>query len=429
MAKLRQPISPYRLSSLLRQEKNPKIALQLFLNPNPNPDPNLKPFRHSLLSYDLIITKLGRAKLFYELDQILARLKLETRFAPPEIIFCNVITFYANRRLPDKAIEVYDSIPSFRCLRTAKSLNSLMNGMLLCGEWDHMRRIFYGFERFACPDACSYNVMIRGFRVLGDVDGARKMFDEMRVRGVCPDEVTFGVMMETLCEGFRVKEAFMMNREGREDEVKGVLKEMKRNGCRPDDGTYNALVTGFCKNEDFESALKVLGEMDKRKLKPYLTTCNTLLHGFCKGRMMNEAVDLFQDMPRLGCNPYEVAYRILLNGLLDDLKLEDAATLLDEMIFKGFHPTSGSISKLMDLLIQQGNAKMLSIVLNSLAKGNHVDANTWSMAVSTATHPSSRSDLGALRYRRGLTGLNSILWEESAASKLEHCHSCGGLDV
>ncbi|GAB2234001.1 hypothetical protein Drorol1_Dr00003236 [Drosera rotundifolia] len=84
--------------------------------------------------------------------------------------------------------------------------------------------------------------------------------------------------------------------------------------------------------------------MVKRKLKPYLTTCNTLLHGFCKRRKMKEAVDLFEDMPRLGCNPDEVAYRILLNGLLDDLKLEDTTTLLDEMIFKGFHPTSGSIS-------------------------------------------------------------------------------------
>ncbi|KAL9273085.1 putative pentatricopeptide repeat-containing protein [Drosera capensis] len=76
---------------------------------------------------------------------------------------------------------------------------------------------------------------------------------------------------------------------GRKDEVKRVLKEMKRNGCRPDTGTYNAFVTGYCRDEGFESALKVLGEMVKRKLKPYLTTCNTLLHGFCKGRKMKEA--------------------------------------------------------------------------------------------------------------------------------------------
>ncbi|GAB2234002.1 hypothetical protein Droror1_Dr00003237 [Drosera rotundifolia] len=288
MAELRQPISPYRLSSLLRQEKNPKIALQLFLNPNP--DPNLKPFRHSLLSYDLIITKLGRAKLFNALDQMLSRLKLETRLGPPEIIFCNVITFYANGRLPDKAIEVYDSIPSFRCPRTAKSLNSLLNGMLLCGEWDHMRRIFYGFERFACPDACSYNVMIRRFRVLGDVDGARKVFDEMRVRGVCPDEVTFRVMMEALCEGFRVKEAFMMKRD-----IKRVYR------MRVSEYVFVALIKWLCKVEEVTLAIRVKDEILEKEMEVKPVVYTTLIRCFFGLGGEGEVKGVLKEMKRNGC--------------------------------------------------------------------------------------------------------------------------------
>ncbi|GAB2285743.1 hypothetical protein Dimus_020180 [Dionaea muscipula] len=440
-------LSPFRLSSLLRLEKDPKLALQLFLNPNPNRHPNhtpwsLKPFRYSLLSYDLIIAKLGRAKMFDELDQILSRLKLETRFSPTEIIFCNIITYYSRARLPEKALVMYDQIPSFRCRRSVKSLNTLLNGLLTCSEFDKMRRIFLGIERLACPDAATYNIMMNASRALGDLDCAWKLLDEMRERGVQPNEVTFSTLICALCEGLKLKEALKLKRDmlrdykvrpgyyvyaslikglcgmdeltlavklkdemlenkmemkpaiyttlirslfrsGRKAEASEILEEMKRNGCRPDAVTYNALITGSCEERDFELALRLLGEMNEKGLKPDCVTYNILIHGYCKERKLSEAVDLFEDMPRLGCEPDVISHRILLDGLLDDQRLEGAAALLDEMIFKGYSPHSATTSRFVDLLLQQGNEGLLLIVLNSLAKGNLVDPKSWNMAVST----------------------------------------------
>ncbi|OWM81441.1 hypothetical protein CDL15_Pgr007479 [Punica granatum] len=53
---LPKPVSPSGLSALLRREKDPKLHLRRFQTPTAQYSPE-KPFRHSLLSYDLIITK------------------------------------------------------------------------------------------------------------------------------------------------------------------------------------------------------------------------------------------------------------------------------------------------------------------------------------------------------------------------------------
>ncbi|KAK9204204.1 hypothetical protein WN943_014462 [Citrus x changshan-huyou] len=110
------------LASLLRLQKDPKLALQLFKNPNPNPNDSeahpLKPFRYNLLHYDLIITKLGRAKMFYEMQQILHQLKHDTRVVPKEIIFCNVISFYGRARLLEHAFQMFDEMSSFNVQMT-----------------------------------------------------------------------------------------------------------------------------------------------------------------------------------------------------------------------------------------------------------------------------------------------------------------------
>ncbi|KNA05719.1 hypothetical protein SOVF_187050 [Spinacia oleracea] len=436
MEKLKS-ISPFRLSALLRQEKDPKVALNLFLNPNSNH----KPFPYSLVSYDLIITKLGRAKMFDELDQILSKLKLETRFIPTEIIFCNIITYYARAHLPKSAIQVFDEIPDYRCSRTVKSLNTLLNGLLICREYDNLERVFVGFDWFSSPDVCSYNIMINAYKVRNDMRSAWKVFGEMLERRVRPNEVTFSTLITGLCKSLKVKEALNLKKDmirvykvepslyvyaslikglcetkelslafqikdemldrnvgvdsaiyttlisglfkaGQKEEVDVVLEEMKRIGCIPNTATYNALISGYCAEKRFGLALEVLNEMEEKACKPDVITYNVLIKAYFEEGKIREATDLFEDMPRRGCKPDVVSYRIVVQGLLSGLKLKEVAFILDEMVFKGYSPHLLTVNKFMNLLRGEGNLELLFEVVNSLAKGNHIDTDSWTLAVS-----------------------------------------------
>ncbi|XP_043709793.1 putative pentatricopeptide repeat-containing protein At1g53330 [Telopea speciosissima] len=447
-------ISPFRLSSLLRLEKDPKLALQLFRNPNP--DISQKLFRYSLLSYDLIISKLGRAKMFDEMEEILDQMKDENRFSPKEVILCNVITFYGRSRSYEQVLRTYDRISSFRCQRTVRSLNSLLNALLNCRRLDKIREIYLDIDQYSSPDACTYNILINAACMSNSLDVAWELFDEMRRKGIQPNVVTFGTLISALCESsklddaFRLKEdmqrlfhvkpnafiyvslikglckanelnlAFKLKEEmlvdntlgmdsavyttlisalfqsGRKGEVSGVLEEMREAGCKPDTVTYNAMISGFCMEKDFDSAFGVLDEMVGKGCKPDAISYNIVIACLCKDGRLREACDLFEDMPRRGCAPDVVSYRTIFYGLCEGMEFKEAISILDEMVFKGFVPHSSSLQKFVDRLCREGDMDMLMSVLNSLAKGNAINVDTWKMVttiVCKKTELFNRSEL------------------------------------
>ncbi|XP_022131752.1 putative pentatricopeptide repeat-containing protein At1g53330 [Momordica charantia] len=439
--KTHKPISPFRLCSLLRLQKDPKIAFQHFQSPNPSAAKPPKPFRYSLLSYDLIISKLGRAKLFDEMEQVLLQLKQETRFAPSEIIFCNVISFYGRARLPDRAFQVFERIPSFGCNRTVKSANSLLDALLKCREFEKMAEVFVGIGSYGSPDACTFNILIHAAYLCGNSDDAWEVFDEMRKRGIHPNVVTFGTLIYGLSLNSKLKEALKLKEDmvrvcgilpnasiyatlikgfcgigelilafelkeemvtskvkmdsaiystlisalfkhGRKEEVCDILGEMRENGCKPDTVTYNAMISGHCKENDLESAFRVLDEMVEKGCKPDVISFNSIIGELCKKGKWNEAIDLLEDMPRRGCSPDVVSYRTLFDGLCETMQLQKATSILDEMIFKGYVPRSESINKLVDGLCQECDVELLWMVLDSLGRGNAMNMDTWARVIA-----------------------------------------------
>ncbi|XP_008244018.1 PREDICTED: putative pentatricopeptide repeat-containing protein At1g53330 [Prunus mume] len=435
-------LSPFRFSSLLRLQKDPILALQLFQNPNSDSTPQpKKPFRYSLLSYDLIITKLGRAKMFDQMDQILHQLKQETRFAPPEIIFCNVISFYGRAHLPDRALQMFDEIPTFRCHRTVKSFNSLLNALLRCGEFEKMWKFFVCIDKYAAPDACTYNILMKACCSNEYLDDAWKVLDEMSRKGIPPNSVTMASLIYCLCSNLKLKEAFTLKEDmarvygvpptifvytslmkglckigemslafrlkeemimrkikpdaavystlisglfklGRKGEVFGLLEEMSEYGCKLNTVTYNAMINGFCKEKDFEAAYKVLDEMVEKGCEPDVISYNAILGGLCQEGKWSEANDLFEDLPRRGCTPDVVSYRIMFTGLCDCRQFREAALILDELIFKGYAPYRLSAHKLVEGLCREGDMELLRTVLTSLGNGNVLHVDTWAMVIS-----------------------------------------------
>ncbi|XP_050376949.1 putative pentatricopeptide repeat-containing protein At1g53330 [Argentina anserina] len=439
--KASKSISPFRLSSLLRSQNDPTLALQLFHNPNPDANPQ-KPFRHSLLSYDIIISKLGRAKMFDQMEQILHRMKQETRFAPTEIIFCNVMSYYGRARLPDRALHLFDEMPSFRCERTIKSFNSLLDALYKCGHFDKMKEVLERIEDYGTPDACTYNILIKAFCGSEDLENARKVLDEMRSKGVEPTDVTLGTLIYKLCSDHRVKQALELKEDwervhgvlpsafvyaslmkglcgvgemalafglkdemvrknirldapvystlisalakaGRRGEVPGLLEEMSKHGCKPNTVTYNAMIHGCCMEKDFEAAYGVLDEMVEKECRPDAVSYNVIIDALCKEGKWSEAHQFFQDLPRRGCHPDLLSYRMLFSGLCDCGQFQEAAFVLDEMIFKGYAPHYARTHKLVEGLCEEGNMELLATVLSSLQKANVLDDGTWRVVIST----------------------------------------------
>ncbi|KAJ8446731.1 hypothetical protein Cgig2_002893 [Carnegiea gigantea] len=374
-------ITPFQLSSLLRRETDPKCAFQLFLNPNSDPSPNPKPFPYSLLSYDLIITKLGKAKLLDELEQILSKLKLETRFTPTEIIFCNIITFYCRARLPDKALQsdldgaqkMFDEMRKRGLKPTAVTFSTLIAGLctnLKLQEAFKLKRDMTKIYKVT-PNVHVYTSLIRGLCEVKDLSLAFELKNEMLERNIKLDSAIYTTLISGL---FKV---------GRKDELHELLEEMKKAGCHPETETYNALIAGFCGEKQFDLALEFLHEMELQGRKPDVISYNVLIRAYCEEGKFRDAIDLFEDMPRRGLKPDVVSYRILVHGLFNGMQLNEAAFILDEMTFKGYAPYPSTIDKFIRLLHKEGNLELFFEVLSSLARGNFINVDSWTLAITT----------------------------------------------
>ncbi|CAM8988618.1 unnamed protein product [Rhodiola kirilowii] len=444
-------VSPFQLASLLRSQKDPHVAFELFRNPNP--DLGQKPFRYSLLSYDLMIMKLGKAKMFDEMEKVLTQMKGETRFVAKEIIFCNVMGFYGRGRLPERALRMYEMIPDYGFERTVKSLNSLLNAFLVCRDFGRMSEIVEcGGDGWEKLDVCSYNILIHSCVLRSDFDAARKVFDEMRERGVKPNAVTFGTLISGFCGnmkmgvglwlkeemlvryglkpnvviytslikgcfkvgdfdlGLKLKEEMLrdglqpdaafyttvfsaMVEVGRKKEAAEVLGEMKRKECKFSTATYNAMISGFCRENDFGASFRLLNEMEGQGCKPDVISFNVIIGGLCRDGKWREAKDLFEDMPRRGCAPDVVTYRMLFDGLCDTMQLKEAALVLDDMVRKHYAPRAACLNKLIAKLCNKANAGLLWSVWSALERHNvAIDSETWNRMISMISNKDQQSD-------------------------------------
>ncbi|CAN6444639.1 unnamed protein product [Victoria cruziana] len=432
-------LNPYSLSLLIRQQKDPVVALKLFENPNPHD--SKRRFRRSYLSYDLIVERLGRARMFPEMERVISMMRSEwPRFVPKEPLFCNVIRFYGRSRLPEPAVSTFDSIPSFGCKRTVRSVNSLLNALFNCREFEKIRDLQNNLDSLCIPDACTYNILIKASCFNDLIGKARDLLSEMIERRVRPNGVTFGTLISYFCKGsdldaaFRLKEemwkihhleptlvvytslikglctvnnlpaAFKVKEEmeargitsdaavyatlmtgifryGRREEVDAVMKEMKANGCEANTVFYNSMINGFCKNGEFDAAFAAFDEMVSKKLKPDVFTFNTLIGALCDAGRVENAMDVFEDMPRWECLPDVVTYRTVFDGLCDAGALEDAAFLLDEMLFKGFIPLGLNLKKFIDSICRTCNLKLLESILTSVSKSPAADLAMWEVAI------------------------------------------------
>ncbi|KAK7405337.1 hypothetical protein VNO78_06579 [Psophocarpus tetragonolobus] len=433
-----KPISPFRLTSLLRSTKDPTLALELFLNPNPM-HPTTRPFRYSLRSYDILITKLARAKLFPQMDQILHHLLHNTRLQVPEPLLCHVITLYARARLPSCAVKTFLSAPS----PSLKSFNTLLHALLTCKDFPSLKRLIPRVVLFGGPDACTYNILIRACAVTNNgITHAQNLFDEMCTCGIRPNQVTFGTLINLLCKepnlhlkeafkvkfhmervfkvkpnvfvytnlikgvcevgdfdcAFRLKDEMVRNnlrldaivyntlvsalfKAGKKDLGFTILDEMKSSGVKPDAVTCNVLIGEFCRDGNLEEVYRVLDD-GVEGVKPDVFGYNVVIGWLCKEGKWKEADDLFRDMPRRQCVPDVVTYRTVFDGFCQWMQFEEARLVLEEMIFKGYVPCSSSLNEFVGRLCKEGNFEFLGKVLSGMSGGGFCNEDVWKTVVS-----------------------------------------------
>lgn len=157
-------------------------------------------------------------------------------------------------------------------------------------------------------DVVSYNIMINGYVKIGDIEDARKVFDEMPTR----DEVSWSSMIGGYATSGQLDIARYLFE--RMPEGKNVV-------------TWNSMVGGFARNGMVGLARRYFDEMPERNLVSW----NAMVTGYAMNGEMGLARELFEVMEERDV----VSWSCMIKGYAMCGKHLDALKLFKEMMKEG----------------------------------------------------------------------------------------------
>lgn len=119
----------------------------------------------------------------------------------------------------------------------------------------------------AALDVTACTALVNGCCKGGDVAEARRVFDEMPLLGLAPNEVTYTALMH----GYFTH--------GQREKGFALFEEMRRGGVEPNLYTYNCLIGEWCRTGEFERARSLFDEMPVRGIVRNVVSYNTLIAG------------------------------------------------------------------------------------------------------------------------------------------------------
>ncbi|KAJ6355415.1 hypothetical protein OIU77_005910 [Salix suchowensis] len=243
------------LCKILTLEDDPLVCLELF-----NWASQQHRFRHDASTYHVTIKKLGIAKMYQEMDDVVNQLLAVPQIGN-EALYNSIIYYFTEARKLTRAM-VDDGIEP-----DIFSLNSMMKGYVLSLHINDALRVFHqmGVVYKCLPNSFSYDYLVHGLCAQGRTNNAIELFDEMKEKGFVLSNKSFNSLVNALALGGEVKEAV------------NYLWEMIDKHRSVDIITYKTVLDEICRQGRVGEATSLLKEWQEKDLVDGITY-RELLH-------------------------------------------------------------------------------------------------------------------------------------------------------
>ncbi|KAK1392731.1 Pentatricopeptide repeat-containing protein [Heracleum sosnowskyi] len=270
---------------------------------------------------------------------------------------CNLLRIDRNPGIIYDVIHAYGNERCFVGVKTFKVVLCLCKEARLGNEglW-----VLRKMKEFGCKvNTVAYNIVIRSFCYMGNVDEAVRLVREMGLTGNFPDMITYGAVVKFFVDGGRLNEAF------------GLFRDMRAHGCVPNTVLYSILIDGVCRFGSFEKALELLCEMENggKSCRPNAVTYTTVIQSLCEGGRSVMALNVLDRMKTFGCSPNRITLRTLINGLCVEDNVEEAYKLIERVVEVGDLSVGECYSSLVVSLLWVGKFEEAEKVFRILLAG------------------------------------------------------------
>ncbi|KAG6391283.1 hypothetical protein SASPL_149036 [Salvia splendens] len=367
------PTPAHLLGIFKKFDSSPKPLFTLFNWARKRPD-----YRFSVDVFNAMVDSLSKAR---EFDSawciILDQIKGDPNERPNLDTYVIMIRRYARAGLPFAAIRTYEYIGSLDSFHDSNAGKNLLETLLdsLCKE-KHVRIASKYLDTITerdsswLPSVRIYNILLNGWLRIGKLKHAERIRVQMKKAGVKANVVTYGTLVEGLCQ---------MNRP---DIAIDFVDEMRAEGVEPNAIVYNSIIDALGEAGRLKEAMGMLERFSILEMGPTLSTYNSLVKGFCKAGDLVEASKIVKMMMSVKCLPSTTTYGYFLKYLSKVGKTEVALDLYNQMIKSGYELDRFTYHLLVKMLCRDERVDLATKMIKEMrGRGIDLDLATSTMLI------------------------------------------------
>ncbi|RZC74003.1 hypothetical protein C5167_049476 [Papaver somniferum] len=277
--------------------------------------------------------------------------------------------------------------------------NATIHMLVFCGELVFARKVF---DSCLVRDLVSWNSIINGYVRCGKFKEGLKLFREMRMKEVRPDEVTL-ISMVSCCSQM-------------EDLILGRVfhQYIEENGLKLTVPLCNSLMDMYVKCGCLESAKILFNKMSKRSIVSW----TTMVMGYAKFGLLDSARRVFDEMPEKDVVPWNA----LIAGYVQSKQGKAALALFYEMQDLNVKPDEVTMVSLLSACTQLGALEVGKWV------HHYIEKHKFSINVALGTalvdmYAKCGNITKARQVFREISGRNSLTWTALIGGLALHGHA------
>lgn len=206
--------------------------------------------------------------------------------------------------------------------------NSLLAMYAKCGQLELARKFF---EKMGTKNRVSWNAIISGYCIFGEIEEALKLLEKMVDENVEPGVVTWNILISSY------------NQCGYPEHALELIKKMKMSGVLPDVVTWTSMISGFVQNNKTEEALDYFKTMLMSEIEPNEMTIASVVSACADMRCLKHGEELHSYAFKTG----SVCNLLISNALVDMYakcgRIEDAEKVFDGIVEKDVYTWNSMI--------------------------------------------------------------------------------------
>ncbi|CAM8973511.1 unnamed protein product [Rhodiola kirilowii] len=306
-----------------------------------------------VVTYNTIVDglcRVGKVKIAHNV--VKGMVKKGGELSPTVVSYTTLVRGYCKKGDIDEALGLFDEMVARGLKPNKVSYNTLIQGLCETRRLDKIKGILDG--SISCgdfvPDTCTFNTLMNAHCSSGKLDEALKVYEKMLELRARPDSASYSILIRGLCQmgDFVRAEKFF-------DDLSEKEILLNEDGCNPLVAAYNTIFEYLCTNKKTEKAERVFRQLLKRGV-PDPSSYKILITGRCREGQFEAAFELLILMLRQDFVPDAETYDSILNGLLQKKDPLLAHQALEKMLKSSHQPRTSTFHSILSLLIEKGYA-------------------------------------------------------------------------